>query len=78
MPTTALLNVRMVPLRMLTDAEAASHCGRAVKRFKAECPVTPVKFPNGDLRWDIRDLDAWIDGLKGLTSDADDIVGKLE
>jgi hypothetical protein len=60
----ATLNVIMIPKRMLTKAEAASHCGRPVKRFELECPVRPVRFGNGDLRYDIQDLDTWLDGLK--------------
>jgi hypothetical protein len=64
---------------MLTKAEAAAHCGRPVKRFNVECRVTPVRFPNGDLRFDVRDLDSWLDSLKGgCSSDDDDIVGRLE
>ncbi|ATQ70284.1 hypothetical protein CQW49_08115 [Methylosinus trichosporium OB3b] len=63
---------------MLTKAEAAHHCGRPVKRFEVECKVAPVKFPNGDTRYDVRDLDAWIDALKGgAAADADDIVRRL-
>lgn len=62
---SATLNLVIVPKRMLSRAEAAQHCGRPVKRFEVECPVTPIRFPNGDPRFDIRDLDAWLDGLKG-------------
>lgn len=63
---------------MLTKAEAAHHCGRAVKRFEAECDVAPVKFPNGDRRYDVHDLDAWLDRMKsGASGEADDIVSRL-
>ena len=62
--TKAHLNISVIPKRMLTQTEAAEHCGRSYSQFKRECPVTPVQFQNGDLRWDIRDLDAWIDSLK--------------
>lgn len=76
---SATLNLRVLSRRMLTDSEAAHHCGRPMKRFKVECPVRAVEFPNGDLRWDIRDLDAWLDSLKvgGRVDDADDIVARL-
>jgi hypothetical protein len=60
----ATLNITVVPKRMLTRAEAADYCGRPAKRFQMECTVQPVRFPNGDLRWDLRDLDVWLDGLK--------------
>jgi hypothetical protein len=60
----ATLNVIMIPKRMLTKAEAASHCGRPVKRFELECPVQPIRFGNGDLRYDVQDLDRWLDSLK--------------
>jgi hypothetical protein len=41
--------------------------------------VLPNRFANGDVRWDIRDLDAWIDSLKGdyIEADAQAIVDKL-
>jgi hypothetical protein len=32
---------------------------------------------NGDIRYDIRDLDKWIDGLKAGSSDDDEIIGRL-
>ncbi|BDV35673.1 hypothetical protein SS37A_32020 [Methylocystis iwaonis] len=76
---SATVQLNIIPKRMLTRAEAAHHCGRPVKRFEVECHVAPVRFPNGDARYDVRDLDAWLDSLKGgCSSDADDIVGRLE
>jgi hypothetical protein len=63
---------------MLDEREAAHHCGRKPRQFNIECRVQPVVFPNGDKRYDVRDLDAWLDSLKaGDTSDADAIVEKL-
>jgi len=67
----ATLNLTLVPKRMLTKVEAASHCGRPVKRFEIECPVHPVRFENGDLRYDVHDLDGWLDSLKTGHEDAD-------
>ncbi|WP_424361080.1 hypothetical protein [Methylocystis parvus] len=76
---SATVQLNIIPKRMLTKAEAAHHCGRPVKRFEAECTVQPVRFPNGDLRFDVKDLDVWLDALKGGSSgDADDIVSRLE
>jgi hypothetical protein len=75
---SAVVQLNIVPKRMLTWSEAAHHCGRSVKRFRAECPVAPVKFPNGDERLDVQDLDIWLDSLKtGRPDDADAIVARL-
>lgn len=74
----ATLNLRVSPRRMLSPREAAEYCGRPAKRFQNECPVRPIAFPNGDNLYDMRDLDDWIDGLKGGDSAAaDDIVARL-
>ncbi len=75
----ATLNLIVLEKRMLNKTEAAEHCGRPVKRFEIECNVQAVRFPNGDNRWDVRDLDAWIDSLKAgrPDQDAEAIVGKL-
>jgi hypothetical protein len=74
---TATLNLTVVQKRMLTKREAAEHCGRSVRNFERECSATPVKFANGDLRWDVRDLDAWLDSLKAAIDDADAILKRL-
>jgi hypothetical protein len=77
--TSATLQLNIIPKRMLTKPEAAHHCGRSVKRFAAECHVAPVRFPNGDFRYDVQDLDEWIDGLKaGKSSEADEIIARLK
>ena len=75
----ATLNLTVLHKRMLNKTEAAEYCGRPVKRFEIECPVRAIRFPNGDSRWDVRDLDAWIDRLKvgHFDRDSDVIVGKL-
>ncbi len=75
--SVATLNLRVSPRRMLSTKEAAEYCGRPLKRFSLECAVRPVAFPNGDNLYDMRDLDAWIDGLKGVQNDVDDIVERL-
>ena len=76
--TSATLQLNIIPKRMLTKSESAHHCGRSVKRFEAECHIAPVRFPNGDLRYDVQDLDKWIDNLKaGKANDADEIIARL-
>jgi hypothetical protein len=77
--SSATLQINWQPKRMLTKSEAAHHCGRSVTRFQIECPVAPVRFDNGDLRWDVQDLDVWINSLKAGTGDhdADAIVARL-
>ena len=39
----------------------------------------PLRMPNGDLLYDVRDLDRWIDSLKAGAPDSDveDIVARL-
>ena len=77
--SSATLQINWQPKRMLTKSEAAHHCGRSVTRFQIECPVKPIEFANGDLRWDVRELDAWLDSLKAGSNDndADAIVARL-
>ncbi len=74
---SATLNLRVQASRLLTEADAAHYCGRPLKRFKAECSTAPIVMANGDIRYDIRDLDKWIDGLKAGSSDDDEIIGRL-
>lgn len=75
--STAVVNVKVIAKRMLDRREAAEHCGRSLKRFEAECPVGPVRFPNGDLRYDVRDLDRWIDQVKSGGQDSESILRRL-
>jgi hypothetical protein len=50
----------------------------ATPKFEAQCTVAPIIMPNGDKRWDVLDLDKWIDSLKaGKSSDADEIIARL-
>jgi hypothetical protein len=55
--SSAVVQINVIPKRMLTIAEAAHHCGRSLTRFKIECRVQPVTYPNGDKRYDVQDLD---------------------
>lgn len=76
--SSAVVNLTVISKRMLNKREAAEHCGRSLQRFEVECPISPVRFPNGDLRYDVRDLDdKWLDSLKGETHDAGQIIAKL-
>jgi hypothetical protein len=76
---SATLNLKVTPRRMVSDREAAEYCGRSLAKFRAACPVAPVEFPDGARLFDLRDLDVWLDGLKGasLSASADDILAKL-
>ena len=75
--STALVNLTVISKRMLSKREAAEHCGRSLKRFEVECPVSPIRFPNGDLRFDVQDLDRWLDILKGNSEDSVEIIKRL-
>jgi hypothetical protein len=77
--SSAVLQISVIPKRMLTVKESADRYGRSLTRFKIECPVHPVRFPNGDVRYDVLDLDVWIDSLKAGAGDhdADAIVARL-
>jgi len=62
-----------------SSRSAAFYCRRSVKKFETQCTVRPVKMADGDLLWDVHDLDGWIDGLKSSTDkdDPDKIVARL-
>jgi hypothetical protein len=75
---SATVNLRILPYRLLTKAEAAHYCRRSVKKFEAQCPVQPVKMTDGDLLWDVQDLDHWIDSLKsGKLDEAEAALARL-
>ncbi|MCD7111603.1 hypothetical protein LRX75_21440 [Rhizobium sp. DKSPLA3] len=52
--------------RLLTKSQAAAYCGLSISTFGGVCPVRAVAL--GDSvrmhRYDVRDLDAWIDSFK--------------
>jgi hypothetical protein len=53
--------------RMLTKEEAATYCGfKSVGGFLAYIKVAPVNF-GALVRYDIRDLDEYLDGLREIT-----------
>jgi hypothetical protein len=76
--STATLNIRVPPRRMLTPRDAAEYCGVPAKQFPTQCGVSPLEMPNGARLYDMRDLDRWIDGLKANHPDNDEeIIRKL-
>ena len=75
---SATLNIKVSPRRMLSEREAAEYCGLQTKSFRIDCPVLPVTLPGGRQMFDLRDLDQWLDDLKGgQLSDDDSIVARL-
>lgn len=76
--STATLNIKVSPRRMLTAREAADYCGLPLKKFTHHCQVSPLQLPGEEIRFDMKDLDEWLDGMKsGLPNGDDDITGKL-
>jgi hypothetical protein len=45
--SSATLQINVIPKRMLSQSEAAHHCGRLVSRFKIE-PVRPPFLSSKD------------------------------
>ena len=75
---TTTLNLRVQPYRLLTRAEAAHYCRRSVKKFEVQCPVHPLRMTDGDLLWDVQDLDRWIESLKsGKIDEAEAALARL-
>jgi hypothetical protein len=72
--------------RLLTKIEAADYCGVCVATFDQICPVCPVALAAGRarlLRYDVTDLDAWIDQRKhplqaSSAENGDYWLGKLD
>jgi hypothetical protein len=54
-----------VPARLLKPAQAAAYVGVGIEAFHSNCPVRPKRIRPGrqGLRWDVRQLDEWIDSL---------------
>lgn len=55
-----------IPLRLLTKTQAARYCGLSVQAFGSVCPVRAIALGVGPRmeRYDIIELDSWIDGLR--------------
>jgi hypothetical protein len=52
--------------RLLTKAQAATYCGLSAATFGSVCPVRPIALGAGVRmhRYDVREIDKWIDGFK--------------
>jgi len=76
--TLATLRLQIPPRRMLNQRDAAEYCGIPTKRFPIVCPVPPLTMPGGEARYDMLDLDDWIDCLKqGHNKSADEYLERL-
>jgi hypothetical protein len=74
----ASISVSVSPKRLLNFKQAAAYTGQSPQRFKETCPVRAIELPSGDLRFDIQDLDVWINELKGPEPlDDDEFLGRL-
>jgi len=60
----AMLNIRVVQPRMMSIKQAADYVGLPLKRFPRVCSVRPIAMPESEERYDIRDLDLWLDHIK--------------
>jgi hypothetical protein len=76
---SATLHFNLVQKRIVDQKQAAIYIGmKNTKGFEAACPVRPVMCPGGELGYDLRDLDDWIDSLKsGEASDTESLVRRL-
>jgi predicted HTH domain antitoxin len=74
----AMLNIRIVQPRMVSLRQAADYVGLPLKRFPRLCSVRPIEMPESEKRYDVRDLDKWLDQLKVGDNDTDaDILERL-
>jgi hypothetical protein len=69
-----------IPMRrLLSRSDAATYVNLPPKLFAAVCPVRPVALAEGREAFDVRDLDAWVDGAKaGEQADLDALVARLK
>ena len=61
--------------RLLGQTTAAAYVGLSVKVFKRECDVKPILMGSNNriLRYDVRDLDSWIEKRKAGFNDNEPI-----
>lgn len=65
-----------IPVRLLPKTLAARYCGVPVSRFANLCPARPIRLADAEkLKWDIKDLDEWIDSRKN--GSIEDMVDRL-
>ena len=75
----AMLHIRVVQPRMMSVKQAADYVGLPLRRFSKICTVDPVAMPESEERYDIRDLDQWLDQIKSGKADTDaEILERLE
>lgn len=57
---------RRIDPRLVYKKDAAFYCSMGVESFSANCPVAPIRIGPGmrGLRYDLDDLDGWIDSVK--------------
>jgi hypothetical protein len=67
---------------LLDRSQAAAYCGISLAVFSARCPVRPLAMGPGKRleRYDIRDLDDWIDrlGARGAAPETVDWLEKMD
>lgn len=77
-----MARVRTIEPRLLDRSQAAAYWGISLAVFTARCPVQPLAMGQGKRleRYDIRDLDEWIDrlGARGATSETLDWLEKMD
>ena len=77
-----MARVRTIEPRLLDRSQAAAYCGISLAVFTARCPVRPLAMGQGKRleRYDIRDLDEWIDrlGARGASSETVDWLEKMD
>jgi hypothetical protein len=66
-----MLNIRVVQPRMMSIKQAADYVGLPLRRFPRICSVKPVAMPESEERYDIHDLDRWLDLIKAGNADTD-------
>lgn len=72
--SAAMLNIRVIQPRMLSQKQAADYVGIGARKFTAACPVAPILMPGGVTMYDVRDLDTWLDQLKHGAMESDDAI----
>lgn len=75
--SSTMLNIHVVQPRMMSVREAAAYVGLPIGRFSSACSVPAILMPGNVDRYDVRDLDAWLDRIKDGESQVDDAILSL-
>lgn len=67
----AMLNIRVVQPRMMSIRQAADYVGVPLRRFQRICTVRPIALPESEERYDVQDLDRWLDQIKAGSAESD-------